>query len=118
MLVTIFGMAEPITLIELLRTAVQRLYKCEATHDETVLVEERHNGQIMWSGEVEVFVLKGHPSAKKCFAWMRQEKNKGFRPRLFLERWPVLTPAAAVRAAVALDLCMDPEGPNAGLRVD
>jgi hypothetical protein len=32
-------------------------------------VVERFQGQTVWEGEVLVFALQGHPSARWCYAW-------------------------------------------------
>jgi hypothetical protein len=32
-------------------------------------VVERFRGEIVWEGEVLVFELHGHASAKRCYAW-------------------------------------------------
>lgn len=103
-------MSKKATDILLLQAAIQQLHKCGAIHHKTVFVDEKFEGKTIWSGEVEVFELIGHPKAANCFAWMHHEEGKGARPIALLERWPINSPQTAVRTAIALDL----SGPNEG----
>lgn len=61
--------------IAFLRKAIREIHGCEATHKKTVPVTERFQGQTVWNGEVEVFHMRGHPSAKKLFAWAFPESD-------------------------------------------
>jgi hypothetical protein len=91
----------------LLQAAVQQLHRCEADHIKTVFVDDKFEGQAMWQGEVEVFELRNHPKAKKCYAWFQYEKSDSARPVsvvALLNRWPVDSPHAAVRFAIAFDI--------------
>jgi hypothetical protein len=45
--------------------AIRHLHGVEAKHLETIHVDECHEGERVWSGDVEVFALTGHPLAKK-----------------------------------------------------
>jgi hypothetical protein len=57
-------------LILTLQDGIRRLHKCESSFAESQPVTLDVNGKIVWQGRVEVFVLKGHPKAKRCYAWM------------------------------------------------
>ena len=62
-------------------------------------VVETFRGKIVWQGQVEVFALKGHPKAKRCYAWSHEEDGKR-RYVAVLELPPVNSPVTAVRAAI------------------
>jgi hypothetical protein len=90
--------------ILVLQAAIQQLHQCEAVHHKTVYVDEKFQGTTIWKGDVEVFALKGHPKAVSCYAWLHLEAGKGLRPVALLEKWPVNSPQAAVRIAIAFDI--------------
>jgi hypothetical protein len=90
--------------ILLLQAAIEELHRCEASHHKTVFVDERFEGKTIWSGEVEVFELIGHPKAANCFAWMQPSEGQGARPVAILELWPINSPQMAVKTAIALDI--------------
>jgi hypothetical protein len=92
------------TEIYLLQSAIQQLHNCEAAHLKTVFVDEKFQGTVIWRGDIEVFELKGHPKAQRCFAWFHSEPGKGVRPVALLERWPIISPQAAIRFAIAFDI--------------
>ena len=58
-------------------------------------VIEKFEGKTVWEGEVLVFALKGHPTAKLCYAWEVDGKVTAV-----LHQGPVDSPLAAVRAAI------------------
>ena len=72
-----------------------------ATHggEPTLIARERVNetfeGEPVWTGEVLVFALEGHPSASRVYAW-----EVDGRVTAVLHQPPVDSPAAAVRAAI------------------
>ncbi len=88
--------------IDELKDAIRRLHGCEADHAETVPVIETFQGQTVWAGEVEVFNIRGHPKATRCYAWAHAtgEDDKGKRYVAVLELSPVDSAQAAVRAAI------------------
>jgi hypothetical protein len=53
-----------------LKVTIQRQYNCGAVHFTTVSVHAVLPDQTVWQGEVEVFNLIGHPTAKRCYGWM------------------------------------------------
>jgi hypothetical protein len=65
-----------------------------------VPVTETFQGQIVWQGEVEVFNVRGHPKAKRCYAWAHAEDDTGKRYVAVLELPPVDSARTAVRAAI------------------
>ena len=52
-----------------LEEAIRHMHGVEATHVESVPVRETFNGQTVWDGEVQVFDVKGHKTAKRVYAW-------------------------------------------------
>ncbi len=58
-------------------------------------MSETFKGKIVWSGEVLIFELEGHPSARLCYAWEVDGKVMAV-----LHEPPVDSPQAAVRAAI------------------
>jgi hypothetical protein len=88
--------------IQRLQAAIRRLHGCASTHIESVPVEERFQGRLVWAGTVEVFALQGHPKATKCFAWCHGEGKNDERTRYVAVLCvpPVDSPQVAVRAAI------------------
>lgn len=61
-----------------LQTAIRNLHGCESQYLETVPVTETFQGKTVWQGEVEVFEIRGHPTANHAYAWShRAGKNDG-----------------------------------------
>ncbi len=96
--------------ISVLQEAVERLHKCQAVHSKTVAVHEAFQGQTIWEGDVEVFTVKGHARATRCFAWVLLQNGHPPRCIALLDTWPVTSPGAAVKPAIAMDLVLRPEG--------
>ena len=84
--------------IERLQLTIEHLHKCKAVHRETVLVHELFKGQTVWKGNVEVFVLSGHPEANRCYGWSYGQPEEFIT---ILELPPVDSAQAAVKVGVA-----------------
>lgn len=82
-----------------LRQAIRDLHGCESQHLETVRVKEVVRGKIVWWGDVEVFQIRGHPKAKRAYAWSRLAgtNDQGTRYVTVLELPPVTSPQTAVQ---------------------
>lgn len=89
--------------IDELQNAILNLHGCEADHVETVPVTETFQDQIVWEGEVEVFNIRGHPKAKRAYAWAHKT-DKGERFVTVLELPPVDSAQSAVRAAIVQEM--------------
>jgi hypothetical protein len=90
--------------IPALTEAIRHMHGCEARHVGTEHVDERHEGERVWSGDVERFELVGHPSATHAFAW--SEPVRGTTRRRFfavLAVPPITDAASAVRASILAD---------------
>jgi hypothetical protein len=53
--------------IEELKETIVRLHGCKAEYFTTVPVTEIFQDKIVWQGDVEVFNLRWHPKAKRCW---------------------------------------------------
>lgn len=92
--------------VETLKDAILRLHECEAEFVETVSVCESFQGKTVWEGEVEVFNIRGHPKAKRAYAWghVAGEHHETKRYVTVLELPPVTSPQTAVRAATMQEI--------------
>lgn len=92
--------------IERLKLAVEHLHKCSALHAGAVRVHEKFQGRTVWQGIVEVFDLKDHPKAKRCYGWSHKEgkDDKGERFVTVLELPPVESAETAVRVQIVKDV--------------
>jgi hypothetical protein len=89
-----------------LEAAILNLHGATASHLETVPVTETFQGKTVWEGEVEVFNLRGHPKAKKAYAWghVAGEDDQARRYVAVLDLPPVDSPQSAVRAAIMQEI--------------
>jgi hypothetical protein len=89
--------------IPALLDAIRHLHGVEAKHLETIHVDERHEGERVWEGDVEVFALTGHPLATKAYAW--SEATTGTKRRFFavLHVAPIDSAAKAVQGSILAD---------------
>jgi hypothetical protein len=89
------------TYVDELKEAIRRAQGCEAEHVASVPVREEFQGQTIWEGLVEVFDLRGHPRAARCFAWAHAERTEQ-QPRYIaiLAVPPIDSPQVAVKAAL------------------
>jgi hypothetical protein len=91
-----------VTYLEELRDIIRCLHGAEATHVESVPVQEQFQGQTVWDGIVEVFDLKGHPTAFRVYAWAHDTDNPDSPRRhvTVLHAHPIKSAQDAVRAAI------------------
>jgi len=90
------------TYIEELEDVIRKLHGVKARHVKSVQVKEVFKGQTVWDGTVEVFNLKGHPKAKKAYAWAH-DTDDPLHPKqqvTVLHIPPVTSPELAVRAVI------------------
>lgn len=83
--------------------AIRHMHGCEATFVESVPVRETLNGKTVWDGEVQVFNLRGHPTASRAYAWSHATEGAKRRFYAVLHDGPVDSAARAVRAAIVAD---------------
>jgi len=82
--------------------AIKVLHGAEATHSESVPVKEVFQGETVWDGVVEVFHLKGHPTANTAYGWLHDTGNPDQPAHrvTVLHVPPVVSPITAVRAFI------------------
>lgn len=86
--------------IDELREVIRRLHGAEASHVESVPIKEMFQGKTVWEGVVEVFDLRGHPTASRAYAWAHKTEPQGTRQVAVLHISPITSPLLAVRAAI------------------
>ncbi len=87
-----------------LKRAVEAQHGGTATLVERVPVTETYGIKTVWNGVVHVFDLKGHPRAKRAYAW--SSPIEGSAKRRFyavLHIPPITGPVEAVRAAIVAE---------------
>lgn len=89
-----------------LQAAILKMHGCESKYLESVPVLETFQGEKVWEGEVEVFQLRGHPKAKRAYAWGHAtgENDQARRYVAVLDLPPVNSPQSAVRAAIMQEI--------------
>jgi hypothetical protein len=92
--------------LDRLKATIQQLHNCGAVWFESVPVTEIFQGKTLWKGEVEVFILSGHPKTKCCYGWSHPEgdDNKGEQFVTVLEIPPVNSPETAVKISIVADI--------------
>jgi hypothetical protein len=90
------------THIQELRDAIHHLHGAKASHLESVPITERFQGETVWDGVVEVFLLEGHPKTDKAYAWMHDTDDPAHPKRhvTVLHIPPVVSPRTAVQAVI------------------
>jgi len=97
--------------IQKLKDAILSLHGCESEYTGTQEVIETFKGETVWSGNVEVFNVSGHPKANRCYAWAHAtgKDDRDIRYVVVLELPPVDSPERAVQAAVAAEIMHERE---------
>jgi hypothetical protein len=85
--------------IPALQDAIRHLHGLEATWLESVPVHERHEGETVWEGEVQVFAVE-HPKASRVYAWSHETEGGRRQFHAVLGAKPVDSAAKAVRVAI------------------
>jgi hypothetical protein len=90
------------THIQELRAVIRHLHGAKAKHLESVPVTEKVQGQTVWDGVVEVFLLKGHPKTDRAYAWIHETDDpaKPKRHVTVLHIPPVVSPRTAVQEVI------------------
>ena len=90
------------TYVDDLASAIGRTYGCEAHLEGFVPVTLVRLGGIEWDGEVGIFLLTGHPRARRCYAWGFPRSDEA-GPRdivTVLELPPVVSAETAVKSTL------------------
>lgn len=84
--------------LDRLQLTIMHLHNCGASWLESVPVTETFEGKTVWQGNVEVFALRDHPKAKRCYGWSYGEPEEFIT---ILELPPVKSAQDAVKVGVA-----------------
>ena len=84
-----------------LQLVINQLHKCGADWIESVPIHETFNGQTVWKGDVEVYDLRGHPKANRCFGWSYGDPERFIT---ILKLPPVTDAASAVKVGVTYQI--------------
>lgn len=87
-----------------LQDAIRHLHGVESVFVESVPVHDTLDGKTAWIGEVQVFDLKGHPTATRCYAWSYALEGTKRRFLAVLHEGPIDSAVNAVRASVVADV--------------
>lgn len=83
--------------------AIRHMHGCEATWLESVHVTEMFEGNIVWDGEVQVFLIWGREDATRVYAWSSAAEGSRRRFVAVLGVGPIHDAVAAVRASIVAD---------------
>jgi hypothetical protein len=88
--------------IQELKEVIRSVHGGEATHVESVPVQESFHGKTIWDGIVEVLDLVGHPTASRVYAWAHETDDPEHPRRhiAVLHHGPVTSAKKAVQAAI------------------
>ena len=91
--------------IPALIAAIRDRHDCGAKHVLTIHVHEKtpDGRRTVWDGDVEMFELTDHPTAKLAYAWSDATTRTTRRFFAVLHMPPVDSPMTAVRASVLPD---------------
>lgn len=84
-----------------LSQAIEAMHNCRCVHFGSEKVTEEHKGKEVWSGDVEIFHLEGHPDANVAYGWGWKDGSEDIQYIGVLQVPPVESPATAVKAAIA-----------------
>jgi hypothetical protein len=92
--------------LDCLKAHIGREHNCPAYYLRTETLHEQIDGNTVWTGEVEVFGLIGHPQAKRCFAWGHAADRSDAAGTIVtvLELIPVFSAQNAVQFQLAKDI--------------
>ena len=94
--------ARKLQYIQLLKNVIYDLHGCESEYAGAESVTEYDKDQIVWSGTVEIFNIRGHPKANRCYAWSHKlGKRRVRRVVAVMELPPVESPQTAVKAVLS-----------------
>ena len=83
-----------------LKQAVESNFDCEAEWLRTEHVREESQGRVAFDGDVEIFVIKGHPETDIAYAWGYETEDGRTLPMTALQVAPVSSAPDAVRVVM------------------
>lgn len=85
-----------------LQKAIRHNFGVESKHVGAVHVAETWDGAVAWEGDVQVFDLRDHPLALRCYAWSHETDKANTRNFVtVLHHGPIDSPKKAVQAVIA-----------------
>jgi hypothetical protein len=85
--------------IERLQVLIHDLHGTHSKWLKSIYVFESYQGKTVWEGDVELFELTNHPTAKRCYAWSNQDpESQPMTP--VLELPPVNNASDAVKVYI------------------
>lgn len=93
-----------------IQATLEKRYGVKASWLCSVGVDERFYGEIIWAGNVEVFLLGYMPNAKRCYVWPCKKIGKESEDGIcsVIESTHVNSPVAAVRIKFGRDREIQP----------
>lgn len=82
-----------------IQKAVEKMHGVKAVHSGSVPVALTFQGEPVWNGVVSVFLIDGHPKARRAFAWEIPTEPPDYVAVLDVP--PVKDPDTAVKAYIA-----------------
>ena len=72
---------------------------------KAVPVKESLRNETVWEGIVQIFALKGHPAARRCYAWSYITDKKTGKRKFFaiLHQGSVDSPQTALHVAIVAE---------------
>lgn len=87
--------------VQALRQAVASLHHCKVVFIWKTRVTEKLKAGLVWDGDVYIFALKSHPTAKLAYAWSAPvEHSNQTRSYVFLHYQNIHSALDAVRATI------------------
>ena len=99
--------------IERLRAAILAQLRVDGQWIGGVFVGEYSKTEIVWEQQIEIFELRNHPDAKRCYAWLPKEGSSQ-EPITVLEIPPVATALDAFKYWRAQESKMDRDAGETG----
>jgi hypothetical protein len=86
-----------------IKVAIRQNHGCGCIFKGKVPVKEVFEGKVAWEGEVVVFDLIGHATAKRCFAWGYPPEDDAKDRQVFtvIDIPPVDSAETAIKFALA-----------------
>lgn len=89
------------TYFEEVQKRVESSCSCKAEFDRSDHVTETFGSRVVWDGDVQVYRLLNHPTAKFCYAWGHPIEKEPREITTVLGLPPVDSSIIAVRVAIA-----------------